>query len=64
MKNLTEARKYLEKLRSEKELWQRKVEEMPGDTINVNSQIYKMSVNAANKYAAALYMFKLMSDEE
>lgn len=60
---MTKAEKYLEQLRCEKELWHKKVEELPGDTISVNNPIYRMSVNAANKYAAAAYMMKLMKEE-
>ena len=60
---MTKAEAYLAKLKHEKELWAAKVEELPGDTISVNHPAYKMSVNAANKYAAAAYMYKLMSEE-
>lgn len=54
---------YLERLRDEKELWQRKLDELPGDTIDTNHPVYNMAKNAANKYAAAAHMMKLMKEE-
>lgn len=60
---MKKSEQYLEKLRQEKEYWQKKVEELPGDTISANNTYYKMSCNAANKYAAAKYMMKLMKEE-
>lgn len=61
---MTKAEAYLTKLKAEKEHWQKVVDELPGDTISVNHTAYKMSVNAANKYAAAAYMYKLMTEQE
>lgn len=63
MANFEKAEKYLEKLKHEMEVWQKKVDELPGDSISVNHPIYRMSVNASNKYAAASYMFKLIKEE-
>ena len=60
---MTKAEKYLNRLRTEKEYWQKKVDALPGDTISANNPIYKMATNAANKYAAASYMMKLMQEE-
>jgi len=60
---MKKSEQYLQNLRAEKEHWAKVVENLPGDTINVNHPAYKMSVNAANKYAAAAYMMKLMKEE-
>lgn len=60
---MKKSEQYLERLRYEKELWQKKVDDLPSDTINVNHPFYKMANNAANKYAAAAYMMKLMKEE-
>lgn len=60
---MTKAEKYLNRLKAEKEYWQKQVDALPGDTISVNNPLYKMATNAANKYAAASYMMKLMLEE-
>lgn len=60
---MKKSEEYLAKLKHEMEIWQKKVEELPGDTISVNHPFYKMSVNASNKYAVAKYMMKLMQEE-
>lgn len=57
------ANEYLEKLKYEKDYWHAKVEAIPGDTIDVNNPIYRMSVNASNRYAAAKTMMKLMMND-
>ena len=60
---MKKSEQFLAKLKAEKDFWHKKVEELPGDTISTNHPYYKMSVNAANKYAAAKYMFDLMQEE-
>ncbi len=62
MGNIEEAVKYLKKLREEMEYWQSKVDSLPGDSVSVNNPYYKMLTTASGKYAAASYMFKLMTD--
>lgn len=57
------ANEYLDKLKSEKDYWQKKLDSLPGDTVSVNNPIYKMSLNAFNKYAAAKTMMQLMVRE-
>lgn len=61
---MKKSEQYLERLRHEKEMWQEKVDELPGDTISVNHPFYKMANNAAARYAAAAYMMKLMEEEK
>ena len=57
------AAEYLDKLKSEKDYWQKELDALPSDTVSVNNPIYKMSVNASNKYAAAKTMMQLMARE-
>lgn len=47
-----------------KELWQKKLDDLPGDTVSVNHSVYKMASHAATKYATAKYMYKLMSEQD
>lgn len=54
---------YLEKLKLTAELWQAKVDSLPGDSISVNDPRYRMSVSASNTYAAAKTMQKYMTEE-
>nr|DAU76882.1 MAG TPA: hypothetical protein [Caudoviricetes sp.] len=61
---MTKAEKYLERLKYEKELWQKKLDDLPGDTVSVNHSVYKMASHAATKYATAKYMYKLMSEQD
>lgn len=58
------ASEYLEKLKQEKDYWQKELDNLPGDTVSVNSAVYRMSVNASNKYAVAKVMMKLMKEEQ
>lgn len=60
---MKKSEQYLERLRFEKELWQKKIDELPGDTIITTHPFYRMANNAAAKYAAAAYMMKLMKEE-
>ena len=59
---MKKSEQYLEKLRRNK-LWEKKVNDLPGDTISTNHPFYIRSVNASNIYAAAAYMMKLMKEE-
>lgn len=55
---MSKAEQYLETLKHEKELWQKKVDELPRESIKVNNPYYKMA-----NVAAASYMMKLMKEE-
>ena len=57
------AQEYLNKLESEKNYWKDKVDSLPGDSVSVTNPFYIRSVNAANKYASAKFMMKLMQQE-
>ena len=58
------ANKYLELLKSEKDYWEKKLDSIPGDTVSVDNPIYRMSVNASNKFFAAKTMMQLMEREK
>lgn len=60
---MKKSEQYLARLKQEKEYWQKKVDDLPGDTISTNHPYYKMANNAAAKYAAANYMMNLMLSE-
>ena len=58
------ARTYVEKLKHDKEVWEKHLDEMSGDVVDASSPSYRMAVNAANKYASARYVFKVLTGEE
>lgn len=60
---MSKAEQYLETLKHEKELWQKKVDELPSESIKANNPYYKMANVAAARYSAASYMMKLMKEE-
>lgn len=60
---MTKSEAYLQKLKSEADLWKKQLDALPGNTVSVNHTVYRMSVNASAKYAAAAHMRKLMLDE-
>lgn len=57
------AQQYLSKLKADKDHWEKAVDALPGDCISTNNPYYQMATNAANKYAAAKHMMKLMQKE-
>lgn len=61
---MTKAEKYLAQLEHEMNLWRKKVDEKPGDSIDSLDMDYRMSCTASAKYAAAAYMMKLMKEEK
>lgn len=57
------ANEYIEKLKSEKDYWAKQLDTLPGNTVSVDNPIYRMSVNASNKYAVAKTMMRLMAHD-
>lgn len=60
---MTKAEAYLDRLYNEWQVWQKKQDALPGDTISTDNPIYRMTVGAANRYYTAKYMMKLMKEE-
>ena len=60
---MTKAEAYLQRLKNDADFWHRKVDDIPGDSIPVNHPAYRMSCTASSKYAAAKYMYKLLTEE-
>lgn len=52
--------KYLARLLHEKEVWEKKLNELPGNSVDASDITYRMAVNSANKYYAAKAMYDYM----
>lgn len=58
------ANEYIEKLKSEKDYWDKQLDKLPGNTVSINNPIYRMSVNASTKYTVAKTIMRLMAHDE
>ena len=58
-----QAKEFLDRLKHERDVWQRKQDAMRGDRININHPIYRMAVSTANKYYTAKRMYELLTGE-